>query len=179
MTRGEMKHYLKVIRKEYKNIFLPLGLANFVVIVLICLFAFLLLAYEPASGWHDTDFTLARLEYRYARGGGVLELYTTDNRRYVLNHNEAEIRTLLEQGRQYRAVYSDDLFHDIIKGLEDAEREYLNPDEMRKEHEAERFWFRTLLALSSALLLLINGLYVLHCIKEEKRRTQRRLRKRK
>ena len=62
----------------------------------------------------------------------MLDLYTTDQRRYVLNHNDEEIRYQLKQGQHYSAVYSDDLFHDIIKGLKDSEYEYINVDEMRK-----------------------------------------------
>ena len=177
MTRGEVKYYLKVIRKGYKNISAFYGLANFVMIVLVGLFAFLLLVYEPASEWHNANVTLSHFEYRYSRGGAVLYLYTTDNRRYVLNHDEEEIRHQLKQGRQYIIVYSDDFFHDIIRGLEDSECEYINAEEMRRSHETERFWFSTILILCSFLLLLINSIYTISCIKEEKRRIQRRLRK--
>lgn len=179
MTHGEVKYYLKIIRKGYKDISALYGLASLVMIVLVGLFAFLLLAYEPANEWHNTNFTLSHIESRYSRGGAVLDLYTTDNRRYVLNHNEEEIRHQLKQGQQYNVVYSDDLFHDIIKGLEDSECEYINVDEMRKSHETERFWFSTILVLCSILLLLINSIYAISCIKEEKKRIQRRLRKRK
>ena len=178
MTHGEVKYYLKVIRKGYRNISAPYGLASFVMIFLVGLFAFLLLVYEPANEWHNTTFILSHFEYRYVpRGGGVLDLYTSDGRHYALNHNEEEIRHQLKEGQQYLAVYSDDFFHDIIKGLKDADHEYINAAEMRKIHEKERFWFRTILVLCSFLLLLINSVYAISCIKKEKRRIQCRLRK--
>lgn len=178
MTRGEIKYYLKVIRKGYKDISALLGLANFVMIILVALFAFLLLVYEPANEWHNTTFTLSHFEYRYSRGGGVLHLYTTDNRHYALNHNEGEIRHQLKEGQQYKAVYSADLFHDIIKGLEDAECEYINADEMRKLHETERVRFVILLIFSVSFLIITNSLYANFCVREEKRRIQCRVRKR-
>lgn len=178
MTRGEVKYYLRVIRKGYKNIAPLLALTNFVMIVLIGLLGFLLLVYEPADEWHNTTFTLSHFEYRYSRGGGVLYLHTTDNRSYALNHNEEIIRYQLKEGQQYNAVYSADLFHDIIKGLEDAEHQYINADEMRKSHEMERVWFVVLLILSVSFLIIINSLYANFCIREEKGRIQRRVRKR-
>ena len=179
MTHGDVKYYLKIIRKGYKDISGIYGLASFVMIVLVGLCAFLLLVYEPANERHNTSFTLSHFEYRYSRGVVVLDLYTTDNRRYVLNHNGEEIRHQLQQGQQYNVVYSDDLFHDIIKGLEDTKGEDINADEMRKSHEKERFWFSAILIVCSILLLSINSVYAISCIKEENKRIQRRLRKRK
>ena len=175
MTQDKIKYYLKVIRKGYKNIPASWGLANFVLIVLAGLFAFLLLNYEPANEWHDTTFTLSYAESRNTRGSGtVLDLYTTDKRHYVLNHNDEKIRPFLKSGQQYKAVYSDDLFHNIIKGLEDTEREYLNVDEMRKAFETERSWFARLLILSVLILLIINSVYTAFCICSEKRKTDNR-----
>ena len=174
MTREEVKYCLKVIRKGYKNISAPYGAANFVMIILLALFAFLLLVYEPVNEWHTTDFTLSHCEYRYSRGGAVLDLYTTDQRRYVLNHNDEEIRYQLKQGQHYSVVYSDDLFHDIIKGLKDSEYEYINVDEMRKLHETERFWYTAILVLLCFLFVLINIIYAISCIKENKIRIQKR-----
>ena len=55
MTREEVKYCLKVIRKGYKNISAPYGAANFVMIILLALFAFLLLVYETVNEWHTTD----------------------------------------------------------------------------------------------------------------------------
>ena len=178
MTCGDVKYYLKVIRKGYKDISPLLALTNFVMIVLIGLLGLLLLVYEPADEWHNTTFTLSHFEYRYSRGGGVLYLYTTDNRSYALNHNEGEIRYQLKEGQQYKAVYSADLFHDVIKGLEDTEHQYINADEMRKSHEMERVWFVILLILSVSCVIIINSLYANFCVREEKRKIQRRLRKR-
>ena len=173
-----MKYYLKIVRKGYQNIFAPLGLANFVFVALAGLFLFLLLVYEPANEWHTTTFTLSHYEYRYSRGGAVLDLYTTDSRRYVLNENEEIIRYQLKEGQQYHAVYSDDFFHDIIKGLSDTEGEYLNADEMRKSHITERFWFRVLLGLCVLLLLISNSIYAIFCIRAEEEKRRKRTDKR-
>ena len=154
MNRNTMQYYLKIVRKGYKTMPGILGLVTFVSLILSGLFAFVLLVYEPANEWHTTTFTLSHYEYRYSRGGGVLDLYTTDGRRYVLNQNEETIRYQLKEGQQYNAVYSDDFFHDIIKGLSDTEGEYLNADEMRKSHTTERLWFSILLVLCILILLI-------------------------
>jgi len=172
-------HYLKIVRKVYKNISAPLGLANFVLLALAGLFAFLLLVYEPANEWHTTTFTLSRYEYRYSQGGAVLDLYTTDGRCYVLNQDEEAIRYQLKEGQQYNAVYSDDFFHDIIKGLSDAESEYLNADEMQKSHTTERLWFSILFVLCVLILLISNFIYAISCIRIEEKKSQKRISKRK
>ena len=177
MTQGKIKYYLKVIRKGYKNIPAVLGLANFALIALAGLFAFVLLNYEPANEWHDTTFTLSYAESRSTRGGTVLDLYTTDKRHYVLNHNDEKIRPYLKSGQQYKAVYSDDLFHNIIKGLEDTEKEYLNVDEMRKAFETERGWFVRLLILSVSIWIIINSVYTTFYICNQKKKTKNRRRK--
>ncbi len=177
MNLGEIKYYLKVIRKSYKNISVPFWLANFVMIALAGVFAFLLVAYEPTDEWHTTTFTLSHFEYRYARGGSVLGIYTTDNRRFALNHHAGEIRHQLKDGQQYKAVYSNDLFHDIIKGLEDTECEYLSTDEMRELHRIERVWFSCIVVINISLLLILNSAYAISSVQEEKRRIQSRIRK--
>ena len=177
MTRGTINYYFRIIRKGYKNISALLVLANFVLTVLAGLFLFLLLVYEPANEWHNTTFTLSHYDYRYTRYGGVLDLYTTDSRRYVLNQNDEIIRHQLKEGQQYHAVYSDDFLHDIIKGLSDVEREYLNADEMRKSHTAERLWFSVLLALCVFLLLLFNSIYAISCVKAAEEKRRQRIRK--
>ena len=178
MTCNTMKYYLKIVRKGYKNISAPLGLANFVLIALAGLFVFVLLVYEPANEWHTTTFTLSHYEYRYSRGGAVLDLYTTDNRRYVLNQNEEKIRYQLKEGQQYDAVYSDDFFHDIIKGLSDTECEYLNADEMRESYVSERFWFSVLLALCVFLILIFNSIYIISSVRAEEEKRRKRIKKR-
>ena len=178
MNRNTMKYYLKIVGKGYKNISAPMGLANFVFVALAGLFLFVLLVYEPVNEWHTTTFTLSHYEYRYIRGVAVLDLYTTDSRRYVLNRNGEIIRHQLKEGQQYHAVYSDDFFHDIIKGLSDTEGEYLNADEMQKSHTIERFWFRVLLGLCVLLLLISNSVYVVFCIREEENRRKRTDKKR-
>ena len=179
MNRNTMKYYLKIVRKGYKNISAPLGLANFVFVALAGLFLFLLLVFEPANEWHTTTFTLSRYEYRYSRGVGVLDLYTTDGRCYVLNQNEETIRHQLKAGQQYNAVYSDDFFHDIIKGLSDSEGEYLNADEMRKSHTTERLWFSILLVVCILILLISNSVYAIFCIRTEEEKRRKRINKRK
>ena len=40
MTRGEVKYYLKVIRKGYKNVSPPFVLTNFVILILVVLSVF-------------------------------------------------------------------------------------------------------------------------------------------
>lgn len=179
MNRNTMKYYLKIVRKGYKNISALLGLANFVFVALAGLFLFLLLVYEPVNEWHTTTFTLSRYEYRYSRGGGVLDLYTTDGRCYALNQNEETIRYQLKAGQQYNAVYSDDFFHDIIKGLSDSEGEYLNADEMRKTHTTERLWFSILLVVCILILLISNSVYAIFCIRTEEEKRRKRINKRK
>lgn len=156
-----------------------LGLVTFVSLVFAGLFAFLLLVYEPANEWHTTTFTLSRYEYQYSRGGGVLDLYTTDNKCYGINQNEETIRYQLREGQQYNAVYSDDFFHDIIKGLSDTEGEYLNADEMRKSHTTERLWFSILLVLCILILLISNSAYAISCIRDEEKKRRKRINKKK
>ena len=148
-------------------------------VALAGLFLFLLLVYEPANEWHTTTFTLSHYEYRSLRGVGVLDLYTTDGRCYALNQNEETIRYQLKEGQQYSAVYSDDFFHDIIKGLSDTEGEYLNADEMRKSHTTERLWFSILLVLCILILLISNSVYAISCIRVEEKKRRKRINKRK
>ena len=179
MNRNTMQYYLKIVRKGYKTMPGILGLVTFVSLVFAGLFAFVLLVYEPANEWHTTTFTLSRYEYRYSRGGGVLDLYTTDGRRYVLNQNEETIRYQLREGQQYHAVFSDDFFHDIIKGLSDTESEYLNADEMRKWYTTERLWFNILLVLCILILLISNSAYAISCIRDEEKKRRKRINKKK
>jgi hypothetical protein len=174
-----MQYYLKIVRKGYKTMPGILGLVTFALLILAGLFAFVLLVYEPANDWHTTTFTLSRYEYQYSRGVGVLDLYTTDGRRYVLNQNEETIRYQLKEGQQYNAVYSDDFFHDIIKGLSDTEGEYLNADEMRKSHTTERLWFSILLVVCILILLISNSVYAIFCIRTEEEKRRKRINKRK
>ena len=168
ISRGKAKDYFKIIRKGYKNIPAAYGLMNFAFIALAGLFAFLLLIYEPASQWHNTSFALSRIEYRYSRGIGGLYLYTTDGKQFWLNQNEEEIQYQLNEGQQYDAVYSDDLFYDTIQGLKDADREYINADEMRQSYEREHFWLSGVFLICLFLLLTVNAIYVISCIRREK-----------
>ena len=179
MNSNTMQYYLKIVRKGYKTMPGILGLVTFVSLVFAGLFAFVLLVYEPANEWHTTTFTLSRYEYRYSRGGGVLDLYTTDGRCYVLNQNDETIRYQLREGQQYHAVFSDDFFHDIIKGLSDTESEYLNADEMRKWYTTERLWFNILLVLCILILLISNSAYAISCIRDEEKKRRKRINKKK
>lgn len=180
MSRNAMKYYLQIVRKgykkTYKNIFAFLGLTNVLLVVLAGLLLFMLLVYEPANQWHTTTFTLSHCEYRYSRGA-VLDLYTTDGGCYVLNQNAETIRHQLKEGQQYNAVYSDDFFHDIIKGLSDTEGEYLNADEMRKSYIIERLWVSILLVLCVLILLVSNSVFAISCIREEEKKRRKRIMK--
>ena len=179
MNRNTTKYYLKIVRNGYKTMPGILGLVTFASIALTGLFAFVLLVYEPANDWHTTTFTLSRYEYRYSRGVPVLDLYTTDNKCYVINQNVETIRHQLREGQQYNAVYSDNFFYDIIKGLSDTEGEYLNADEMRKSYTTERLWFSILLALGILILLISNSVYAISCIRVEEKKRRKRINKRK
>jgi len=182
MTRGDMKYYLKVIRKGYKGISARLGLTNFLMIVLVGLLGFVLLSYEAADEWHNTTFTLSYFECSYSgrySSEPVIYLYTTDGRNYALNHNTTELRKLLKEGQEYQAVYSADLFHDIIRGLEDADRQYLNAEVMRKSSETERVWLIGFLILIGSLLVIINSVYAISCIRVEEKKRRKRIEKQK
>ena len=179
MNRNTMQYYLKIARKVYKTMPGILGLVTFVSLILAGLFAFVLLVYEPTNEWHTTTFTLSHYECRDLRGVPVLDLYTTDNKCYVINENVETIRHQLREGRQYHAVFSDDFFHDIIKGLSDTESEYLNADEMRKWYTTERLWFNILLVLCILILLISNSAYAISCIRDEEKKRRKRINKRK
>ena len=179
MNRNTTKYYLKIVRNGYKTMPGILGLVTFVSLILAGLFAFVLLVYEPANDWHITTFTLSRYEYRYSRGVPVLDLYTTDNKCYVINQNVETIRHQLREGQQYHAVYSDNFFHDIIEGLSDTEGEYLNADEMRKSYTTERLWFSILSVLGILILLISNSVYAISCIRVEEKKRRKRINKRK
>ena len=97
----------------------------------------------------------------------------------MLNQNEEIIRHQLKKGQQYHAVYSDDFFHDIIKGLSDTEGEYLNADEMRKSHTTERLWFSILLVVCILILLISNSVYAIFCIRTEEEKRRKRINRRK
>ena len=179
MSRNTKKNYLKIVREGYKEIYAPLKFANSMLLILAAMFALILLAYEPADEWHTTNFTLSRYEYRsVSRGGLVLDLYTTDGRYYTLNKNVRTIGHQLKQGNKYNAVYSEDLFRDIIKGLSDTDDEYLNADEMRKSYTTERLWFSALLVVCVFLLLTFNSVYIIYCIKTDKNKKRQRKKKR-
>lgn len=179
MDIGQLKYDLCVVRKGYRQLSGILWTANFLLLLLANLFTFLLLAYEPSSDWHSTVFTLDQMDYRYTRSGGVLDLYGTDGRRFVLNQNDEVLQHELTIGQTYSAVYSDDLFYDTIQSLSDGSTEYLNLEtSVAKYQSSSRIAWILAIACWAALGLL-NVLYSTQCIKEERRRIGKRMQKRK
>ncbi len=170
---NQLKYDLKVVRKGYKDISPILGLTNFILLTVVCLFAFLLLNYESAKDWHTTSFVLQSTEYRYSRGGGVLDLHTTDGRVFVLNQNEEVIRYQLQEGSTYVAVYSDDLLHDTIKALSDDGTELLNIAVTEAKFHKDRAFMLIVMVVSSSVTIFINVIFSLFCIQEERRRMRK------
>ena len=170
MDINQIKYDIKVIRRGYKNISAICGLANFCLLAIICLFTFLLVIYEPSSVWHTTSFVLQSTEYRKTRGGGVLDIYTTDGRRFVINHNDETIRYQLVEGSTYNAVYSDDFFHDTIKALDDNKTELLSITDTTKDFHKERVFLFSGTGISLALVIFTNIFYSVSCVKEERKR---------
>lgn len=170
MDVGQLKYDLRVVRRGYRQLSGILRTANLLLLLLAGLFTFLLLAYEPSSDWHSTVFTLDCMNYRYTRSGGVLDLYATDGRCFVVNQNDEAIQHQLVVGQTYSAVYSDDLFHDILQSLRDGSTEYLNLEaSVNKYRISCRIAWILAIACWSALVLL-NVLYSAQCIREEHRR---------
>lgn len=170
MDVGQLKYDLRVVRRGYRQLSGILRTANLLLLLLAGLFTFLLLAYEPSSDWHSTVFTLECMNYRYTRSGGVLDLYATDGRCFVVNQNDEAIQHQLVVGQTYSAVYSDDLFHDILQSLRDGSTEYLNLEaSVNKYRISCRIAWILAIACWSALVLL-NVLYSAQCIREEHRR---------
>lgn len=170
---NQFKYDLKVVRKGYRDISPILGLTNFILLTVVCLFAFMLLNYEPAEDWHTTSFVLQATEYRYSRTGGVLDLHTTDGRVFVLNQDDEVIRHKLQEGSTYFAVYSDDMLHDIIKALSDNETELLNLAVTEAKFHKDRAFMLIVMVVSSSLTIFINVIYSLFCIQEERRRMRK------
>ena len=170
MDIGQLKYDLRVVRRGYRQLSGILWTANLILLLLAGLFTFLLLAYEPSSDWHSTVFTLDCMNYRHTRIGGVLDLYATDGRCFVVNQNDEAIQHQLVVGQTYSAVYSDDLFHNILQSLRDGSTEYLNLEAPVSEYQsASRIAWILAIACWSALVLL-NVLYSAQCIREEHRR---------
>lgn len=173
MDMNQIKYDIKVIRKGYKNFSAICGLVNFGFLAIICLFSFALLVYEPSADWHMTSFVLQSTEYRYLRGGGVLDIYTTDGRRFALNQNEETIRDQLVDGLTYDAVYSDDFFYDTIRALSDDETEYLSITDTKNKFQKERVFLFSGTAISLTLDIFINVIYSVSCVKNERKRMKR------
>ena len=170
MDIGQLKYDLRVVRRGYRQLSGILWMANLLLLLLAGLFTFLLLAYEPSSDWHSTAFTLDYMDYRHTRSGGVLDLYAADGRCFVVNQNDEAIQHQLVVGQTYSAVYSDDLFHNILQSLRDGSTEYLNLEaSVNKYRISNRIAWILAIACWSALVLL-NVLYSAQCIREEHRR---------
>ena len=170
MDIGQFKYDLGVVRRGYRQLSGILRTANLLLLLLAGLFTFLLLAYEPSSDWHSTVFTLDCMNYRYTRSGGVLDRYATDGRRFVVNQNDEAIQHQLVVGQTYSAVYSDDLFHDILQSLRDGSTEYLNLEASVNKYRISCRIAWILAIVFWAALVLLNVLYSAQCIREEHRR---------
>ena len=170
MDVGQLKYDLCVVRRGYRQLSGILWTANLLLLLLAGLFTFLLPAYEPSSDWHSTVFTLDCMNYRYTRSGGVLDLYATDGRRFVANQNDEAIQHQLVVGQTYSAVYSDDLFHNILQSLRDGSTEYLNLEASVSEYQSASRIAWILAIVFWAVLVLLNVLYSAQCIREEHRR---------
>lgn len=170
MDVGQLKYDLRVVRRGYRQLSGILRTANLLLLLLAGLFTFLLLAYEPSSDWHSTVFTLDCMNYRYTRSGGVLDLYATDGRCFVVNQNDEAIQHQLVVGQTYSAVYSDDLFHDILQSLHDGTTEYLNLEASVNKYRISCRIAWILAIVFWAALVLLNVLYSAQCIREEHRR---------
>ena len=165
MARKITQRQFKMLRKACRVPSVCLVLVNFACVVAAISSLVALLVTEPANKWQTTTFTLSYYEYRYipfaGRGGQVvLDLYTTDNKCYVLNRNEEIICDQLKEGQTYDAVCSS---NNTITGLSDAENEYLNADEMRKANTVERFWLFVVLVSCVVILLISNSVHLICC----------------
>ena len=99
-----------------------------------------------------------------------MDLYTADGRTFALNRHEGDIRDQLEIGTVYRAVYSTDLSHHIIRSLSDGKLEYLNLDESIRIYKRDTIIWILTAVISLLLLALVNCLYVRATLKKERRR---------
>lgn len=178
MDKGQIQHDFQICCRAVRNTPPWLLLANFCLILIFLTSFFILRVYEPPSQWHETSFVLAETEYRAIKGGAVLDLYTTDGRRFVLNRNDEEIRNVLKLSERYYAVYSDDYFHDIIQALEDEERVYLDLEESMGQYYNNKLLFTSVASVCLFVLVICNGIYVAGCIREERQRMRVRSRKR-
>lgn len=176
MDKGQFCYDIKVIRKGYREIGRDpvFCLTLFVLIILFTASLFLILIHEPVADWHETTFSVDRMELRNTgRNGYVLNVYAVDGRRFVLNENEKEILGQLEIGGTYSAVYSEDFFHNIIQGLFDEDTVYLNL-ESRQNAGVISFWVLYItLSVSGGLLLFLNGFFAMRCVKRERKRMKR------
>ena len=172
MDLRTIKYEAAVVRRAYKQIFRDpiFCLTNVVLLVLFAMSVFLLLVYEPYSHWQETSFVLSGTNYRYSRGGAVLDLYTEDGRSFALNRDEGEIRYQLDIGKKYRAVYSDDLSGFIIRSMSDHETEYLNLEESIRVYKRDTMlWIATAVA-SLFFVALFNVLFVRAILLKERKR---------
>lgn len=179
MDVKQAKYYWKVVRRGYKEISLWIWLLNLIFLIICAVSTFLLLAYEPVEDWHHTSFILESSEYRYVKGGAVLDIYTNDGREFVINVNEDNVAKHLEKGQIYSAVYSDDRFHDIIKALSCGENELLSIEYTSKNYRRDRLIWMSSAIISFLLIILANAFCVVCIIKEDKRRIRKYMKSRK
>lgn len=136
MDKGQLRYDFKVIRRAYREVGRDpiFCLTMFVLVTIFAASIFLMIANEPVENWHETSFVLQRMEIRSTgRTGHVMDVYTADGRSFVINRNEEEIREQLQIGITYSAVYSADLFHHIIQGLNDEHTLYLDLHSSQRE----------------------------------------------
>ena len=146
----------------------------FVLVIIFAASIFLMIANEPVENWHETSFVLQRMEIRSTgRTGHVLDVYTADGRTFVINRNKEELREQLQIGNTYSAVYSADLFHNIIQGLNDEYTLYLDLSSSQREVKIAFGAIYCAFFVTGILLLVLNWVYASSCVKRERKRMQK------
>lgn len=149
-------------------------LTMFVLVIIFAASIFLMIANEPVENWHETSFVLQRMEIRSTgRTGHVLDVYTADGRTFVINRNKEELREQLQIGNTYSAVYSADLFHNIIQGLNDEYTLYLDLSSSQREVKIAFGAIYCAFFVTGILLLVLNWVYASSCVKRERKRMQK------
>ena len=93
-----MRCYIKLISKKYYKFFPELIFFNAILIGIVCLLSLLLVFYTPPAEWQCTEFTIEKTAYRYSKGGGVLNIHTTDGRDFNINEKDEILKTGLKAG---------------------------------------------------------------------------------
>ena len=87
-----------------------------------------------------------------------LDLYTTDGRRFTINRNENKAMAYLVPGKQYTALYADDVFHNMITDLRDGAHVFVDYEDSVGEYHGIKTIFGVLAALEAAVLVGVNVL---------------------